>query len=62
MVRVELVVSAEIRMVTPADDVFNAVLVDSRVTADAQATVHMAIVLSVEQADCGEDREVAEHP
>jgi uncharacterized lipoprotein YajG len=59
---VELVVSAEIRVVASADDMFNTVLVDSHMTAEAQATVHMAVVLSVEQAGCREDREVAEHP
>jgi hypothetical protein len=59
---VELVMSAEIRVVASADDMFNTVLIDSHMTAHAQATVHMTVVLSVEQAGCGEDREVAEHP
>ena len=54
--------SAEIRVVASADDMFNTVLIDSHMTAHAQATVHMTVVLSVEQAGCGEDREVAEHP
>ena len=52
---------AEVGMVSTADDVFHAVLVDRSMAAETQASVHVAVVLAVEENDRGEDREVAEH-